>query len=105
MPRKVDKTAAPEALAPGVPDASGLWFCNWQISLEARRRLDRALEPLELRAREFWLLAMAGAGDVPQNEIAEQFGLDPSSVVALIDGVERRGFLRRQPNPRDRRMH
>jgi DNA-binding MarR family transcriptional regulator len=25
--------------------------------------------------------------------------------VAVIDGLERRGWLRRQPNPRDRRMH
>jgi hypothetical protein len=41
-----------------------LWFCNWKIWLEARRRLDRALAPLELRAREFWLLAIAGHGNV-----------------------------------------
>jgi DNA-binding MarR family transcriptional regulator len=105
MPRGAAKTVATEARPAVAPDAPGLWFCSWQIALEAHRRLDRALEPLELRAREFWLLAVAGAGNVPQHEIAEQFGLDPSSVVALIDGVERRGFLRRQPNPRDRRMH
>jgi DNA-binding MarR family transcriptional regulator len=31
--------------------------------------------------------------------------MDPSSLVAVLDGLERRGWLRRQPNPRDRRMH
>jgi len=97
MPRKV--------IAAWEPSAPGLWFCNWKIWLEARRRLDRALAPLELRAREFWMLAIAGRGNVSQHEIAGLCGLDPSSLVAVLDGLERRGWLRRQPNPRDRRMH
>jgi len=29
----------------------------------------------------------------------------PQFLVAVLDGLERRGWLRRQPNPRDRRMH
>jgi DNA-binding MarR family transcriptional regulator len=86
------------------PDQPGLWFCNWKIWLEARRRLDRALAPLELRSREFWLLAIAGPGDIAQHEIAEQFGLDPSSIVAVLDGMERKGWLQRQRNPNDRRV-
>ena len=68
-------------------------------------RLDRALAPLELRSREFWLLAIAGPGNVPQNEIADLCGLDPSSLVAVLDGLERRGWVRRERNPHDRRMH
>ncbi|MGD0775767.1 MAG: MarR family transcriptional regulator [Candidatus Solibacter sp.] len=105
MPRPSANTTATKVVAAWDPAAPGLWFYNWKIWLEARRRLDRALAPLELRAREFWLLAIAGRGNVPQHEIASQYGLDPSSLVAVIDGLERRGWLRRQPNPRDRRMH
>ena len=86
------------------PAAPGLWFCNWKIWLEARQRLDRALAPLGLRSRDFWLLSIAGAGNVSQHEIAHLCGLDPSSLVAVLDGLERRGWLRRQRNPRDRRM-
>ncbi len=86
------------------PTAPGLWFCNWKIWLEARRRLDRVLAPLGLRSRDFWLLALAGPGNVPQHEIADLCGLDPSSLVAVLDGLERRGWLRRQRNPRDRRI-
>ena len=86
------------------PAAPGLWFCNWNIWLEARRRLDRALAPLDLHSREFWLLAIAGRGNVSQHEIADLCGLDPSSLVAVFDGLERRGWLRRQRNPRDRRI-
>jgi DNA-binding MarR family transcriptional regulator len=84
--------------------APGLWFCNWKIWLEARRRLDLVLDPLQLRAREFWLLALAGPGNVSQHEIAELCGLDPSSLVAVLDSMERRGWLRRRRNPRDRRV-
>jgi DNA-binding MarR family transcriptional regulator len=104
MPRTGSKTIATKVVAALDPAAPGLWFCNWKIWLEARRRLDRALAPLELRAREFWLLAIAGAGNVSQHEMAGLCGLDPSSLVAVIDGLERRGWLRRVRNPRDRRM-
>ena len=72
--------------------------------MEARRLLDRTLAPLGLRSREFWLLAIAGLGNVPQNEVASLCGLDPSSVVAVLDSLESRGWLRRQRNPRDRRI-
>jgi DNA-binding MarR family transcriptional regulator len=82
-----------------------VWFCNWKIWLEARRRLDGALAPLGLRPRGFWLLAIAGLGNVSQQEIAGMCGLDPSSLVALLDGLESRGWLRRERNPRDRRIH
>ena len=104
MPRAAAKTTARNVVAAWEPAAPGLWFCNWKIWLEARRRLDRALAPLELRAREFWLLAIAGAGNVPQHAIADLCGLDPSSLVAVLDSLERRGWLRRQRNPRDRRV-
>lgn len=86
------------------PDSRGLWFYNWKIWLEQRKRLDSVLAPLGLRARDYWLLAIAGAGNLSQHQIAELFGVDPSSLVAILDGMERRGWLRRQRNPRDRRM-
>ncbi len=104
MPRAASKMIAAPAAAAWEPAAPGLWFCTWKIWLEARRRLDRALAPLKLRSREFWLLAIAGRGDVPQHEIAELFGVDPSTLVAVLDSLERRGWLHRKRNPRDRRI-
>src|SRR5580704_920286 len=101
MPRAAATTRIKPAWDPAAP---GLWFCNWRIWLEGRRRLDRALAPLELRAREFWMLAIAGAGNVSQHEIADVCGLDPSSLVAVLDDLQHRGWLRRQRSPDDRRM-
>ena len=103
MPRALNRTT--EAKANGAESAApGLWFYNWKIWLEARRRLERALAPLGLKSRDFWLLALAGAGNLSQHEMARLCGLDPSSLVAILDGLEHRGWLRRQRNPRDRRM-
>jgi DNA-binding MarR family transcriptional regulator len=104
MPRVSTKTAAPRKIVDGDPSPQGLWYCNWKIWLEARRLLDEALEPLGLRSREFWLLVLAGPGNISQHEMAELCGLDPSSLVAVLDGMERRGLLHRQRNPQDRRV-
>jgi DNA-binding MarR family transcriptional regulator len=111
MPRASTKMAPSKAIAAAskaVPDDDpsprGLWFCTWKIWLETRRRLDTALEPLGLRSREFWMLVIAGRGNVSQNEMADLCGLDPSSLVPVLDGMERRGLLHRQRNPNDRRV-
>jgi DNA-binding MarR family transcriptional regulator len=105
MARASSKTAAATTIADGDhPSPHGLWFYNWKIWLEARRLLDEALEPLGLRSREFWLLVIAGPGNVSQHEMADLCRLDPSSLVAVLDGMERRGLLHRQRNPRDRRV-
>jgi DNA-binding MarR family transcriptional regulator len=94
----------PKTIADDDPSQHGLWFCTWKISLEARRRLDCALKPLGLRSREFWLLVIAGSGNISQHEMADLCGLDPSSLVAVLDGMQRRGLLHRQRNPKDRRV-
>jgi DNA-binding MarR family transcriptional regulator len=104
MPRTSTKTAPPKPIAADDPSPQGLWYCNWKIWLEARRLLDGALEPLGLKSREFWILVIAGALNVSQHEMAELCGLDPSSLVAILDGMERRGLLHRQRNPHDRRV-
>lgn len=104
LPHTDAKAPASKDKSAGELAAQGLWFYNWKIWLEARRRLDCALEPLGLRSREFWLLAIAGAGNVSQHQMAELCGLDPSSLVAILDDLEQRGWLRRQRNPDDRRM-
>jgi MarR family transcriptional regulator, organic hydroperoxide resistance regulator len=86
------------------PSGPGLWFYNWNIWLEARRLLEKALAPLGLRPREYWLLHLAGCGDFSQHRLAEKCGMDPSSLVAILDDLEQRGLVRRQRNPEDRRV-
>lgn len=104
MSRTSLKMGAFKPVADDDPSPHGLWFCNWKIWLEGRARLNKALKPLGLQWREFWLLVIAGPGNVSQQEMAELCGLDPSSLVPVLDGMERRGLLQRQRNPKDRRV-
>lgn len=84
---------------------SGLWFLQWRIWQDARQRLTEALVPLGLSSREFWLLTLIREAPRPQRELAAVCGLDPSSMVALLDGLERRGLAARRRHAHDRRVH
>lgn len=57
-----------------------------------------------LKVRQYSLLSLVCEPEAPtQREISEFLVLDPSQVVALVDELEERGMLRREPDPRDRR--
>jgi DNA-binding MarR family transcriptional regulator len=40
----------------------------------------------------------------PMRDLAERLSCDKSNVTGLIDGLEERGLVARQPDPRDRRI-
>ena len=65
-----------------------------------------ALAEHGLKARSYSVLALA-ADDVrpTQRELAEFLRLDPSQVVALVDGLEKRQLVERQTDPADRRAN
>lgn len=70
----------------------------------AIRGLNRALEPFGLRSRHYTvLMAAAEHGGLSQRELGDLLGIDPSAVVALVDDLQRAGFVRRDPHPDDRR--
>lgn len=65
-----------------------------------------ALSAHGLRVRSFSVLALvAGAARPSQRELAELLRLDPSQVVALVDELQTRGLVVREPDPRDRRAN
>ncbi|MGQ7787573.1 MarR family winged helix-turn-helix transcriptional regulator [Nesterenkonia sp. K-15-9-6] len=65
---------------------------------------NRRLAPLGLKVRDFAVLSMACSDARPsQRELGRFLDLDPSQVVALVDRLERRGALRREVDPQDRR--
>lgn len=65
-----------------------------------------ALSPHDLRVRSYSVLALAaGSGRPSQRELAEFLRLDPSQVVALVDDLQARGLVAREPDPRDRRAN
>jgi DNA-binding MarR family transcriptional regulator len=70
----------------------------------SRRRFHRALEPEGLHPRDFGVMTMVGAHPgMSQQQLHEKTGIDPSSMVAVIDMLEARGFAERRSDPDDRR--
>lgn len=68
-----------------------------------RTRGNAALEELGLRTREYSVLCIALTQEPTQKELADLLVLNPSQVVALVDGLEERGLVRRVASPHDRR--
>ncbi|SFP79640.1 DNA-binding transcriptional regulator, MarR family [Amycolatopsis arida] len=57
------------------------------------------LSPVEMKTADY----LERLGPLTPKELVEHSGLAPASVTALIDRLERKGFVRRRPHPADRR--
>jgi DNA-binding MarR family transcriptional regulator len=81
--------------------AGQLFFRLWRVSHE---RTAEALESIGLTPPLFALLNVLGArrGAI-QQEIGQAMGIDPSTMVSLIDQLEGAGLAKRRTPPRDRR--
>lgn len=82
----------------------GLGWPLARIAHAFRVAHDQALAPLNLNMRTFAVLAMVGGGATrTQLEIAQNVGLDKTTLVAALDELERRALVARNPDPADRR--
>jgi DNA-binding MarR family transcriptional regulator len=81
-------------------------YLLWRIALRSRELIDQALEPLGIRARTFALLAfLSHVGPISQQTLGQYAGVDASTMVALVDGLEALGVIERRRDPRDRRAY
>ncbi len=65
-----------------------------------------ALQPLGLRPSLYSVLLIVRATPGSrQQDIGEALGIQRPNLVAMIDGLEKRGLLRREVNPADRRSY
>jgi DNA-binding MarR family transcriptional regulator len=76
----------------------------------ARERLSEltsaALAPYGLEGRELAvLLVLAGGEPASQQEAARRLGVDRTTMVALVDALEHKGFVSRHPHAGDRRKN
>jgi DNA-binding MarR family transcriptional regulator len=83
--------------------AGQLFFRLWRASHE---RTATVLESVDMTPALFGVLNFLGArkGAI-QQEIGAAMGIDPSTMVSLIDELEREGLAKRRPRPSDRRAH
>jgi DNA-binding MarR family transcriptional regulator len=88
--------------SPDVSEYAGqLFFRLWRAS---HTRVAAALESIGLTPASFGLLNVLGAREgAMQQELGAEMGIDPSTMVALIDALESAGLAKRKPHPKDRR--
>jgi len=91
----------PSPDAPVTEYAGQLFFRLWRAS---HTGVAAALGSLGLTPALFALLNVIGAREgAIQQELGSVMGIDPSTMVSLIDQLESAGLARRRPSPRDRR--
>src|ERR1700730_3237530 len=75
-----------------------------RLGESSRRRFHKALEPEGRHPRDFVVMTMVAAQPgVTQQQLHEKTGIDPSSMVAVIDELEAAGLAERRPHPEDSR--
>src|SRR3954467_11076987 len=62
-----------------------------------------ALEPLGVSNRGYHVLATRSPGEYTQKELAEQIGLDKTTLASSVDELEEKALAERQPSSTDRR--
>jgi DNA-binding MarR family transcriptional regulator len=79
----------------------------------AQEVADRALEPLGLTVKHFGVMTFlryetereGERGSLSQQAIGERLRIDRTTMVSLIDELERAGYVKRDRNPGDRRAY
>jgi DNA-binding MarR family transcriptional regulator len=98
----MSKMASPPLTEPEVVEFAGqLFFRLWRAS---HTRTAEALESIGLTPALFGVLNVLGAREgVIQQRLSSDMGIDPSTMVSLIDELESKGWATRGRHPRDRR--
>ena len=66
----------------------------------------KTLEDDDMPPRVFSTLSIiVETPGVMQSDVARMLGIERSGLVAIVDGLEKRGLVERQPFPGDRRVH
>src|SRR3954471_22250336 len=102
MCAKITEMATSPSTETEVAEFAGqLFFRLWRAS---HTRISTALESIGLTPASFGLLNVLGAREgAMQQELGAAMGIDPSTMVALIDSLESAGLAKRKPHPKDRR--
>ena len=75
-----------------------------EVALLVNRDMDSSLGELGLTpARAHLLWELFQRGPCAQRVLADALGVTPRNVTGLVDGLERTGYVTRQPHPVDRR--
>ena len=81
-------------------------FLLAQVGAHAAAKFAERLVPLELKPSDAGILrSLKTIPGISQQELSAQLGIHPSRLVAVLDGLEERGFIERRSNSDDRRQY
>jgi DNA-binding MarR family transcriptional regulator len=79
--------------------------CATGVSWNVQRLTERALRPLSLTYGQFGLLSAVLEKDGrSQRELAQRLEGDSTTVMVIVDSLEKKGLVKRCPDPADRRV-
>lgn len=88
------------------PGTSNVLFDVWLVSRAVHALIDDAIRPSGLDADEFAIYSvLASDTAMTPSELADWMAAPPTTVSSYIKRFERRGHVRRVPNPEDRRSY
>jgi len=95
---------------PGLVEPAGLasstGYLLARVGSDSRRRWARTLLEEDLTPHHYSaLIALDQLGAMSQQQLSHLVGIDPRNAVPVIDQLQTRGLLARNPDPTDRRRH
>jgi DNA-binding MarR family transcriptional regulator len=86
--------------------ADQLGYLLGRAHLEHRAIAERELVSLGLSGKGFGaLILLAQEGPLSQQRLGQRQGVDRTTMVAVVDELERSGYVERRRDPRDRRAY
>jgi DNA-binding MarR family transcriptional regulator len=76
-----------------------------KMGAAASALLEQTLQPLGLRGRDVRVLELIHGETRSQQDLCRLTGMDRTTMVSVIDELERLGYARRERNATDRRKH
>lgn len=99
-----DLSAEAQVLLAELSQSAGFLF--GRVFRNYRQRLELSLSELELSLYEYVVLRLVGMGaGTSQGEIGRLHGIDRTTMVSLVDKLEKRELLQRSRNAKDRRSY
>ena len=91
--------------AHGRPLEESIGFLLARAAARLGQAANQALAEEGLRVRSYTVLRLAceNPAGISQKDVAEAMALDPSQLVALLDSLQVKDLVHRQPDPNDRR--
>lgn len=76
----------------------------YKTSLDLRNYAERLLSPYDLTVEQFHLLNnISPTTGISQNRLCSSVGKKPANITRILDRLEKKSWISRQPNPDDRR--